>query len=123
MREKLASMLIAAVLGFANGSTPAMSSMKDGSSCKVIGGEKLPADSGGEDALCLAIANAVAIKSPGLQFTVEVTVLPRSRLSAVMTSGDGDKARNLSFSSMDRGLKASSFKRFAEAIANELSTS
>ena len=77
MRDKLASIAVAAALAGLSGSACAMSSDQDhASGCRVIGGEKLPAESGGADALCKAITDAAAEQAPGVSYSVEVTVLP-----------------------------------------------
>ena len=87
MRDKLASIAVAAALVGVSGSACAMSSAdKHPSACRVVGGEKLPAESGGSDALCRAIADAAAEQAPGIGYSVEITVLPRSRLSAAITT-------------------------------------
>ena len=121
MRDGLFSIVIAAGLGCASGSACAMSSAEsDPATCRVVGGEKLPAESGGADALCKAIADAAAEQAPGMSYSVEVTVLPRSRLSASITTGDGRKLDELGFARMDKPLSSGAFKRFATSIAAEL---
>jgi hypothetical protein len=97
-----------------------MSTESHPSACRVIGGEKLPAESGGSDALCNAIAAAAAEQAPGLGYSVEVTVHPLSRLSASVTTEDGRKLEGLNFTRMDRPLSQSAFKHFASSIAAEL---
>ena len=92
-------------------------------SCRVIGAEQLPAESGGGDALCKAIASAAAEQVPGVGYSIEVQVLPQSRLSASITTADGRKLPEQKFVSMDRPLSGGSFKRFAAAIAAELAKS
>ena len=57
-------------------------------SCQVIDGNKLPAESGGADALCREIAAATAEAAPGFGYKIEIRVLPRSRLSATVTTAD-----------------------------------
>ena len=88
--------------------------------CRVVGGEQLPAESGGADALCKAIASAAAEKAPGQNYSVEVRVLPQSRMAAEITMSDGRKLAEQKFVSMDKPLSSGSFKRFADAIAAEL---
>ena len=121
MREGLASFAIAVALGGATSSACAMNAPQDKTmGCNVVGGEKLPAESGGADALCKAIATAVAEKAPGLGYNVEVHVLPQSRLSASVRLQDGRKLADQKFASMDRPLSSGSFQRFAAAIASEV---
>jgi hypothetical protein len=88
--------------------------------CRVIGADLLPPESGGADALCSAIASAAAKHAAGVQYNVEVRVLPRSRLSASLTLNDGCKLPEQSFVRMDKPLSRGAFARFAEAIASEL---
>ena len=119
MRGRLAVLASAALL--AGGSACAMSTAEHSSSgCHVTGGELLPPESGGADALCKAIADAVAKQAPGQGYSVEVRVLPRSRLSASITTSDGRKLPEQSFVRMDKPLSIGAFERFAAAIAAEL---
>lgn len=121
MRDKLASIAVAAALVGVSGSACAMSNTDQrNSACRVVGGEKLPAESGGSDALCRAIADAAAEQAPGIGYSVEITVLPRSRLSAAITTSDGRKLEQLNFARMDKPLTSGAFKRFATSIAAEL---
>ena len=121
MREGLASFAIAVALGGATSSACAMNAPPDKTvGCSVVGGEKLPAETGGADALCKAIAAAIADQAPGLEYSVEVHVLPQSRLSASVRLQDGRKLADQKFASMDRPLSSSSFERFAAAIATEV---
>ena len=91
------------------------------SPCRVVGGEKLPAASGGPGALCAAIERAVSQRAPGVEFTAEVTVLSASRLAATLTSG-GRKLPEQKFASMDRDLTVASFDRFAAALAEKVAS-
>ena len=88
-------------------------------SCQVVDGDKLPAESGGQAALCDAIQRAVMSKAPNAKFTVEVKVLSSSRLAATLTS-EGRTLPDQKFASMDRELTRSSFERFAAAIADQI---
>lgn len=120
MREPMAFVAIAAAIGCVSGSACAMNSSErpPAPSCQVIG--KLPAASGGADALCREIAAATAEAAPGVRYTIEIRVLPRDRLSATVTTADGRQLPELGIASMDKPLTASSFKRFAASIATEL---
>jgi len=122
MRERMVLAAIAAALGCVSGSACAMNSTESqpSPSCRVINGNKLPAASGGADALCREIAAATASAAPGVRYTVEIRVLPKARLSAKVTTADGRTLPELGIASMDKPLTASSFKRFAESIASEL---
>ena len=121
MRERLMMTAIAAAIGCVSGSACAMSSTENLSSgCRVINGDKLSAESGGADALCKAIAEATAETAPGVDYSVEISVLPKDRLSAMVTLADGRKLPELGIASMDKPLTLGSFRRFANSIAQEL---
>lgn len=121
MRERPVMTAIAAAIGCVSGSACAMSSTENLSSpCRVVNGDKLPAESGGADALCKAIAQAAAETAPGVSYSVEISVLPKDRLSAMVTLTDGRKLPELGIASMDKPLTAGSFRRFADSIAQEL---
>ena len=122
MRERMALFAVAAAIGCVSGSACAMNSSEHQASpsCQVVDGNKLPAESGGADALCREIAAATAQVAPGVRYTIEIKVLPRSRLSATVTTADGRKLPELGIASMDKPLTAGSFKRFAASIAEEL---
>jgi hypothetical protein len=121
MRQGLVIIVVAAALGCVGGSACAMSSNENLSSgCRVVNGDKLPTESGGADALCQAIAEAAAETAPGVGYSIAINVLPRSRLSATVTTADGRRLPELGMASMDKPLTAGSFKRFAASIAIEL---
>ena len=121
MRERLVMTAIAAAVGCVSGSACAMSSTENLSSgCRVVHGDKLPPESGGADALCQAIAEAAAETAPGVGYSIDIKVLPRARLSAMVTLADGRKLPELGMASMDKPLTNGSFKRFANSIAQEL---
>ena len=84
--------------------------------CRVIGGEKLPAASGGTDALCAAIARAAEAGFPGKPFSVEVRVQGNSSLRATLTTGDGTVLPERRYSVSDQQLSKGSFERFAKAL-------
>ena len=87
--------------------------------CHVIGGEKLPATSGGADALCKAIERAVMRRAPGMAVRAAVRVLSSSMLAATM-SVDGRTLPEQKFATMDRELGGDSFERFAGALAEQV---
>lgn len=86
-------------------------SSAESASCQVVGGEKLPAGSGGAEALCAAIEQA-----GGPAFRVKVEVLSPSSLNAVVTLADGRILPGQRFDVSDRELSKSSFQRFAENL-------
>jgi hypothetical protein len=113
--------VVASAAALASGSACAMTPPEQSSiGCRVIGEELLPPESGGADALCNAIASAAAKHAAGVGYSVEVRVLPRSRLSASLTLSDGRKLPEQSFVRMDQPLSSGAFARFAESIAAEL---
>jgi len=119
MREKLAAIAIAAIL--ASGSACAMSAPEhDPARCSVVGGDKLPAGSGGEQALCATIEEAIAAEAPRRAASIEVRVLSASSLTATIRTADGRTLPEQRMAIMDRTLTKGSIKRFAKAIAAEL---
>jgi len=123
MRGRFIASLVAAALGNPGGVAHAMSPADQSATCRVIDGGKLPANSGGADALCEAVSAAVEAQAPGRGHSVEIRVLGSSRLAASVMSKDGLTIAEQSFASMDKHLTADSFKRFAVAIARELAKS
>lgn len=121
MRKPVASVILSLAAAFAAGSACAMNSpTPQVIDCRIVGGDKLPADSGGSDALCKAIAAAVAEQAPGRRFSVEVHVLGSSALSATVTTAEGKKLPEQKFAVSDRPLNRPSIQRFAEALAWEV---
>lgn len=92
------------------------SSTRQLTECRVLGGEQLPADSGGSAALCAAIAKAAATDAPGRRFSVEVRVLGQSSLAATLTTADGTSLPEQKFAVSDRSLTRGSLERFAKAL-------
>jgi hypothetical protein len=88
-------------------------------SCQVTAGEKLPAASGGADAICAAIQRAAAAKAPDVRYSAEIRVLSSSMLAANLVA-DGRKLPEQKFAVMDHEISASTIERFAEAVATAL---
>ena len=84
--------------------------------CSVIGGDKLPAETGGPDAVCAAIARAAATDAPASRFSVEVRVLGSSSLAATLKTADGTTLPEQKFAISDRSLTKGSIERFAKAL-------
>lgn len=84
--------------------------------CRVIGGDKLPAETGGPDALCAAISRAAASGAPASRFSVEVRVLSNSSLAATLKTADGKTLPEQRFAISDRNLTKGSLDRFAKAL-------
>ena len=123
MRDRLARIAIAAALGCASGSACAMTAVDQGGRCQVINGEKLPADSGGANALCEAVTAALEAHAPGQGYRVKIEVQGPSRLAASVTSKDGRKLAEQKMASSDKQLTKRSFSRFADAIVAQLTRS
>ena len=110
-------MLVAAALG---GNAAAMTAPAAAAHpCHVIGGDRLPAGSGGASALCAAIAREARKHAPGIDYHAEIKVISASRLIANVTA-NGRKLPEQKFASMDRPLARSSFERFARSLATQL---
>jgi hypothetical protein len=84
--------------------------------CLVTGGDKLPPEIGGSDALCAAIGRAAVAAIPDKKFKVEVHVLGHSSLVATLTTADGKVLPEQRFSISDRSMTAGSLKRFADTL-------
>lgn len=91
--------------------------------CQVIGGEALPAASGGAQAFCEALQRAAAAQAPGQRFTVALRVKGPSLLTATLTTANGRTLPEQTFSISDRGLTRGSLERFANSLAGEMARS
>jgi hypothetical protein len=87
--------------------------------CTVLNGEKLPPESGGADAICSAIEQAIAARAPKVRYTAEVRVLSKSGLSVTVVA-NGKKLPDQNMSVSDRNLNPWAIKRFAEGLAEEV---
>ena len=88
-------------------------------SCRVVGGEKLPAEAGGANAICAAVERAVAAKSPRLRYSADIRVLSRTALAAELQT-NGRKLPELRFSVQDRNLNPMAIGHFADSVAKAL---
>ena len=84
--------------------------------CRVMAGEKLPPSSGGAQAICAAIEQAVAAQAPKARFTAEVRVITPSMLATTLVVNGRDLPEQ-KFAVTDKDLNESSIKRFANSIA------
>jgi hypothetical protein len=110
---------IVAALCASAGSHAMTSPGSQAGSCRVAAGEQLlPEGVGGPD-ICRAIGEAVAKSAPAKRYSVDVSVLSRSRLSARLTV-DGRLLPDQNFAVMDRELNLASITRFAESLAREV---
>lgn len=83
--------------------------------CTVSGGEKLPAESGGADALCGEIRRIVETAHAGVQVAVRVK---RFGLEADVRLRDGRVLPAIGFAMSDARLNRASFTTFARSIAD-----
>lgn len=88
--------------------------------CRVVGGDKLPAETGGPESLCAAIKRAAAADAPARKFRVEVRVLGSSSLAATLITADGTILPEQKFAISDQNLTKGSFERFAKALVSEV---
>ena len=86
--------------------------------CRVIGGEKLPMETGGSAALCAAITRAAEAEAPASRFSVEVRVLGDSALAATIKTADGTTLPEQRFAIIDRSLTKGSLDRFAKSLVS-----
>ena len=120
MRERITAIGIAAAIAAASGNACAMSTPEqERVGCRVVGGDKLPADAGGADALCRAIEQAVSARVSDLRYSVDVRVLSASALAATIRIGNRPALPEQRMATMDRTLSKASIERFAQAIATE----
>jgi hypothetical protein len=87
--------------------------------CQVVGGEKLPAASGGGKAVCAEIERAVAQLAPQIHYSAEVKVLSKSRLAATLIVNDRTLPEQR-FAIMDSDLDIGAIRRFARSLATEI---
>ena len=121
MRTGLALIVLSLATVSVAGSACAMnSSTPQLVDCRIVGGDNLPVDSGGSDALCAAIREAAAEQAPGRRFSVEVTVKGPSMLAATVTTADGARLPEQKMAVSDRQLTRNSLERFAKALAGEV---
>ena len=88
--------------------------------CQVVGGDKLPAATGGPKLICEAIDSAARDLAPRKRFAVQVRVQSPSLMSAVVTLTDGRKLPEQNIAVSDSTLNRRSIERFAEAIARQV---
>ena len=117
MREKLRFAVAALALAASAQAACAMSAPSSAAECRVTGGDKLPADTGGADALCAAIKKAVAAKIPGVGFTAEVKIVSDWKMGATIWTADGRRLPEQRHVVMDAKLNRTSFERFANVLA------
>jgi hypothetical protein len=120
MRDSFAR-LVLLLAALAPASTAAMSAPGPTplGGCHVIGGEKLPAASGGSRALCAEVERAIARLAPTVQYRAEIKVLSPSRLAAGLVVNGRDLPEQ-KFAIMDSDLNPGAIQRFAHSLATEI---
>ena len=104
-----------ALLALAGGSACAVNLPGEGEArCTVQGGEKLPAGSGGVEALCAEIDAATANLPERPAVTVRVEA---AQVLAARVTIDGRTLPEIKMARSDRALDRLAFRRFAQAIA------
>lgn len=88
--------------------------------CRIVGADKLPAESGGAEALCAALEQALSSASPGAGYSVEVRVLSPHSLAATVRTADGRALPEQKMAVSDRTLTKGSIERFARAVGAAL---
>lgn len=96
-----------------------MNQSADGTHCQVVGASQLPADTGGADAICAAVEQALQTASPK-PAAVEVNVLSPHLLSATVMLADGRRLPAIKVGSSDRQLGARAIKMLADSIAAQV---
>jgi len=121
MRERLGYAVAAVALAASAQAACAMNApSSDSAQCKVTGGDKLPPQSGGADALCEEIKKAIAVRIPGVGFKADVTVVSDWKIGATVTTADGRHLPEQRHVVLDAKLDRQSFERFATTLANKL---
>ena len=121
MGRNLAAVALLATIASATGSACAMTSQsKTVIACRVVGGEKLPASSGGVNALCAAVQQAASASAPGVPYEIEIQVASPYAMAARVATSDGRELPEQNMATADRPLSAGSFRRFAQTLAAQL---
>jgi len=108
----------AIALGLASlsgGNACAMTGGPAATECRVIGGEKLPAETGGE-AICTAVRDALVAAKVRTPVKVDVLVTSDSGLTARIEAG-GKRLPDEEVAVMDRKLNRQSIEMLARRIA------
>ncbi len=121
MRERIVAVVLATVLASASAACSAMSAPRAAvPRCQVMGGDKLPAETGGPAALCRTVEEAVAAAGVSTPYSIQIRVLGPAALAATVTTSDGRVLPEQRFRSSDRDLAASSIERFARSLSTAL---
>ena len=117
---RFATFTLAAALAVMASDARAMSAaLPEDTRCTVVGGDKLPVEAGGADALCAAVRQAIRAQAPHARYTAQLKIISRSRLTAAVTV-DGRPLPEQTLSVMDRNLNPISIERFAQSLATKV---
>lgn len=120
MRHDFIRLAAAAALLFAGSGACAMSGPGPTDlPCTVAGAERLPADSGGADALCAILQARLA----GTGASVAVSVDSEFRLSAIATTADGRRLDEVNVARSDRAVGKRSFETLGDALRDQIDRS
>ena len=121
MRRKRAAAILAIGLASVSGTACGMThSSQQPDRCRVIGGERLPLETGGERQICAAIEAAAAVSAPGKAYSVEVEVLSDSMLAARVQMGNGRALPEQKLAVSGRTLNRRSIERFANSVGEAI---
>ena len=116
--------ILALGIASASGGACGMSQSTDRApACRVVGGEKLPAELGGAAGLCAAVEKAIREKAPEARYFVELRVVSNHTLAASIKLGDGRALPERKMSISDRQFNRGAIDRFADSIASEIAVS
>lgn len=110
------------ILALAAASTPAGGGAMSAAQgrCHVANAERLPAETGGQTAVCVAFENAIAAHAPDVKYdALELHVFSQAALGATVVR-DGRTLVSWRFSIMDKNLNPASIERFAQSFASEV---
>ena len=73
---RFATFTLAAALAVMASDARAMSAaLPEDTRCTVVGGDKLPAEAGGADALCAAVRQAIRAQAPHARYTAQLNII------------------------------------------------
>lgn len=91
-----------------------------GHACTVADAAKLPAEAGGEAALCGAVEGAVAARGLAPGHAIAVRVVSPSALAATIRTAGGAVLPDVHLAVSDARLTPTAVERFARAVADAL---
>ena len=118
MRLRLMTIAGGLLLAASSGSACAMTTPKTALTCTVSGGDKLPSETGGPEALCKAIRAAAGDKGHGA--SVAVRIASAYSAAASVTLADGRTLPDVNVSISDRTLNRRSIEMLAQGVARQL---